>query len=143
MKSKSQHHTIQPISSGLRVHNQTVYDSDNLHNASTGEFRLKYNGIAQFSINALTDAFAGGGALTLLAVVYKNGAQYKMLTFEVETYTGSVAQTIANGACELEGVTTDVFTIQVVQNSGVSRGMYTVSDAQQYNWMSMTQIQKA
>lgn len=103
------------------------YDADTLHNTSTGEFFLKRNGKADVFAKMYTASHSPVGAFTLGLGIFKNGTLYKTdeQTFTI-TATSSYPMTIT---CQIEGTTTDVFTLRFYRSSTTTFGLSTFGSA--------------
>ena len=110
------------------------YDASNLYNTSTGEFVLARNGKAQINVKMHVNMTPGGVYFSQLGV-YKNGTQYKVSGVYFNN-TGTTDYTTPHLNCQIEGVTTDVWTIKYTNPSyGV-----TIFNGVAYNWIDFVMI---
>lgn len=94
--------------------NTKRYDSHNIYNTSTGEFRLPRAGVAELKARFLTANLAAGTTQYYAEIrVMKNGSPYKVISGRYNVGAGTTTYTYGEGACDIEGTTADVWRVEL------------------------------
>lgn len=111
------HTSGQAIAAGVHtkvICNVKRYDSHNIYDTTTGTFRLPRAGVAQLKARFLTANLAVGTTAYYAEVrILKNGAVYKVISGRFNVGGGTTTYVYGEGACDIEGLTTDVWEVQV------------------------------
>jgi hypothetical protein len=129
--------SVQSILAGnndIIICNQERYDAANLYNTANGQFQLARDGKAQLNVKMHVNMTPAGLYFHQLGV-FKNGTAYKV-SGEYENNTTNTDYTTPHLNCQIEGLTTDIWTIRYV-NTGYG---VTIFNGIAYNYIDLTMI---
>ena len=97
------------------------YDSHNIYNTGTGEWKMPRAGVGEVKARFLTANIAAGTTNYYAQIeVYKNGASYKLISGHINPGAGTTTYPIGWGAVDIEGTSTDVWTVRAYYSVATS-----------------------